>query len=74
MNIIDILNSTLNQHKKIDVKILPSQGLFYKDGFELYIKKAEIEDIHEYEQSYDPEDLGSVIYKLKRIVQKNSIM
>lgn len=74
MNIIDVLKSTLNQKKKIDVKKLPSQGLFYKDNFEMYIKKADIEDINEYEYKYDKEDLSSIIYKLKNIVQKNIIL
>lgn len=74
MSIIDVLKSTLNQKKKIDVKKLPSQGLFYKDNFEMYIKKADIEDINEYEYKYDKEDLSSIIYKLKNAVQKNTIL
>ena len=60
--------------KKIEVIYLPSQGLFYKDDFELYIKKAKIEDIIEYEYKYNKENLGSVITRLKKIVEKNVIL
>lgn len=74
MNLIDVIKSTLNQKKKIDVKKLPSLGLFYKDNFEMYIKKASIDDINKYEYKYDKEDLSSIIYKLKEIVKNNIIL
>lgn len=73
MSIISIIKSVLNINKKIEVKELPSQGLFYKDDFEIYIKKASIDDIVEYEYKYDPEDLSGIIIKLKKVVEKNTI-
>jgi hypothetical protein len=74
MNLISIIKGILNVQKKIEVIYLPSQGLFYKDDFELYIKKAKIEDIIEYEYKYNKENLGSVITRLKKIVEKNVIL
>ena len=71
MSLTNILKGILNLQKKIDVKTLPSQGLFYKDDFELWIKKADVEDIIEYEYGYEKEDLGQVINRVKRIVEKN---
>jgi len=74
MNLINILKSILNVQKKVDVTKLPSQGLFYKDDFEIFIKKADIEDIIEYEWNYEKDDVGEVIFRLKKIVQKNTIL
>lgn len=74
MNIVNILKSLLNVQKKIDVNQLPSQGLFYKDDFEIFIKKADVEDIIEYEWNYEKDDIGEVIFRLKRLVQKNVIL
>ncbi len=71
MNLTSLLKTILNLQKKLDISILPSQGLFYKDDFEIHIKKADIEDIIEYEHNYIKDDLGSVIFKLKKIVEKN---
>ena len=70
MNLVNLLKGLLNLQKKIDIKILPSQGLFYKDDFEITIKKADVEDIIEYEYNYIKDDLGSVIFKLKKVVEK----
>lgn len=73
MNLINILRGVLNYKKKIDIKRLPSQGLFYNDDFQLFIKKAEIEDIIEYESKYVKDDLNVIIEQLKNIVKKNCI-
>ena len=72
MSLTSIIKGILNIQKKIDLKTLPSQGIFYNDGFEIYIKKANLEDIIEYEYDYDEEQLGSVISKIKKIVEKNT--
>lgn len=74
MNLGSILKGILNLQKKIDLSILPSQGLFYKTDFELYIKKADIGDIIEYEHEYEKDDLGLVITRVKKIVEKNVIL
>lgn len=74
MSISNIIKGILNLQKKIDVKKLPSQGLFYKDEFELWIKKANMEDIIEYEYQYDKDDLGVVISRVKKVVEKNVIL
>jgi hypothetical protein len=73
MNLISLIKGLLNLKKKIDVKTLPSQGLFYADNFEISIKRANIEDITEYEYNYIKDDLGSIIVRLKKIVENNSI-
>lgn len=74
MSLSNIVKSILNLQKKIHVKTLPSQGLFYKDDFELWIKKADVADIIEYEYKYEREDIGQVIGRLKKIVEKNTIV
>ena len=70
MSLTSIIKGILNIQKKIDLKTLPSQGIFYNDGFEIYIKKANLEDIIEYEYDYDEEQLGSVISKIKKNCRK----
>lgn len=72
MNLSNIVKGLLNLQRPIDLKILPSQGLFYKDDFRISIKRAEMEDIIEYEHNYIVDNLGLVINKLKRVVEKNS--
>lgn len=72
--ISELLKSLLKCEKKIEVNKLPSQGLFYNDDFELKIKKADLEDIIEYEKNYQKDDLGLIINKLKKIVEKNVIV
>ena len=74
MSLINLLKNLLNLQKKIDSKILPSQGLFYKDDFELWIKRANLDDISNYELNYTKTDLGSIIKRVKRIVENNVIL
>jgi hypothetical protein len=73
MSINNILKCLLNFQKKIDIKKLPSQGLFYKEDFELFIKKADIGDIIEYEFNYNKESFTLIINKIKKIVENNTI-
>lgn len=73
MNLVNLLKGLLNLQKKLEVKNLPSQGLFYNEDFEICIKKAQVEDIIEYEHNYIKDDLSVVISKLKKVVEKNSI-
>lgn len=70
----NIFRSILTQKKELNLKKLPSLGLFYKNDFKLWIKKADIEDIIEYEYDYKKDDLGSVINRVKKIVKKNTIL
>jgi len=72
MNLVNLLKGLLNLQKKVDIKSLPSQGLFYNNDFEIIIKKANVGDIIEYEHDYIKDDLGLVITKLKKIVEKNT--
>ncbi len=74
MSISGFLKGILNLQKKVDLKSLPSQGLFYKDDFQLYIKKVDLTDIIEYEYKYVKEDLGLIISKVKKIVEKNIVI
>lgn len=68
---IDFFREIFVKRIKIDTKILPSQGLFYKKDFEISIKKASKKDILEYEEKYIKDDLGTVIYLIKKIVENN---
>ena len=74
MNLISLVKNLLNLQKKINTKILPSQGLFYKDDFEIWIKKADMEDIIEYEYDYIKDDIGVIIHKVKKAAQKNIVL
>ncbi len=74
MNLCDILGGFKNKAKLIDVKTLPSMGLFYKDDFLLKIRKANPEDILQYEIGFQKDDLGLIISKVKIIVENNIIL
>jgi hypothetical protein len=74
MNLSEIIRDLLNQPKKIDVKKLPTQGIFYKKDFELKIKKADMEDIIEYEINYEPENIYVIIDSLMKIVKNNVVL
>jgi hypothetical protein len=69
---IDFFRELFVKRVKVDTKILPSQGLFYKKDFEINIKKASKEDILDYEKNYVKDDVGTVIYLIKKIVEKNT--
>ena len=75
MILIDFIKNFFRKNKKkLDNKFLPSQGLFYNDDFEIIIKKVDIKEIKEYENGYDPEDLGIILSKLKKVVKDNIIL
>lgn len=74
MRLINFIKGLFVNKKEIDIKKLPSQGLFYKDDFKITIKKVDKKEILEYESGYDREDLGIVLGKLKRIVENNIIL
>lgn len=69
MNILNLIGSLVSKKKKLDIKSLPSQALFYKEDFELMIRKATIEEIVDYEYEYDSQNLALIIYKIKKIVK-----
>jgi hypothetical protein len=71
MTISGILRGLLSETKKIDIKSLPSQGLFYKDDILIKIKKADNSDITEYENNFDKDNLISAINCVKKVVSKN---
>jgi hypothetical protein len=74
MNLCNLMTNLCGRHKEIDSNKIPSQSLFYKDNFIIKIKKAESDDIKEYESDFVKEDLGSIIEKVKSIVEKNIIL
>lgn len=74
MGLLEILKGLLIETKNIDVKKLPSQGLFYSDDFSIKIKKAEVEDIIEYELKFDKSNIITCIECIKKIVSKNTIL
>jgi hypothetical protein len=74
MNLSNLIKNLLNLQKKVDTKLLPSQGLFYKEDFEVQIKRADIRDIVEYEYNYKKDNLSEIIQRVKRIVENNLII
>lgn len=74
MNVMDILKSLFTDYKVINTKDLPSQGLFYDKDFDIKIKKADIEDIIEYEHKFDKDNLLSAIECIKNVVNRNVII
>jgi hypothetical protein len=73
MNLANLVKSLLNIQKEINVGELPSMGLFYNDDFKISIKKADLEDIIEYEYKWD-NDVASVISRIKKLVKKNIVL
>jgi len=73
MGISQIIKSILGQTKKIEVVTLPTQGMFYPQDIEIKVKKADLEDIIDYEYNYDKENLYAVIESVKSIVRKNTL-
>jgi hypothetical protein len=69
--LFDILSSIINGTKKIDIKKLPTQGFFYRNSFEIKIKKAKIEDIIEYEYNFKADNVLEIIEIIKNFVRKN---
>ena len=72
--IINFLKKLFIKKIKIDIKSLPSQGLFYKNDFKITISSASKTDIIDYEKNYVKDDIGVVIYYIKKIVQRNIIV
>jgi hypothetical protein len=74
MNISKILNSLIKRNKRVDLKNLPSQGLFYPDNFSISIKRCSDEKIINYEKKYDSKDLLNIINNIKQVVNDNTIL
>lgn len=74
MSLFDLIRSLVSQTKKIDKSKLPSQGIFYFDDFDIKIKRADIEDIIDYEFNFDKNNLFSVIESIKKVIRKNIIL
>jgi hypothetical protein len=70
MNIQDILTSLLTERRDIDVKSLPSQGLFYPEDLRLSIRKAEFWDILDYESNIDRTNIIKSIECIKSVVER----
>jgi hypothetical protein len=73
-NLLNILGKVINIKKKLDIKTLPTQGYFYKDDFSISIKRAEVEDIEEYESNFQKENLSLILNKIRKVVEKNTIL
>jgi len=74
MNFTNLMKELFGVYKEIDTKKLPSQSLFYKDDFNIKIKKADLSDINQYENDFIKDDLAVIIDKVKTIVEKNLIL
>jgi hypothetical protein len=69
--IIEFFRKLFVSKRKIDIKLLPSQGLFYKEDFGITVRPASKKDIEDYEKNYVRDDVGVVIYYIKKIVERN---
>ena len=74
MDIPSILQRLLTHSQRIDIKSMPSQGIFYPKDFEIEIKKADVEDIINYEYKFDKENIFTIIDLVKDVVNKNIIL
>lgn len=70
MNIMSVITSLYSRNKRINTKELPSMGLFYPPDLKIYIGKCTTEDILAYEEHYDPNNVLSIVYCMKTIVDK----
>lgn len=69
--IVEFFKKLFVRKKKIDIKLLPSQGLFYKEDLTITVTSASKNDIEDYEKNYIRDDIGVVIYYIKKIVERN---
>lgn len=74
MEIATLLKSLIGINKKLKLEEFPSRGLFYPNGFEIWIKKASMEDIIKYDLDFKETDILSVIENIKNIVINNTIL
>ena len=68
-----IIGSIFNYKKfiEIDVKNLPSRGMFYPEDFKIKIKAAEKEDIEKYHSKYIDGDFISILTGIKWVIRHN---
>jgi hypothetical protein len=70
----EFFNNLFQKKRKIEINSLPSQGLFYSNDIKISIKSASKSDIKDYEDNYIKDDIGVVIYYIKKIVERNIIV
>lgn len=58
--------------KKLNLKHLPSMGLFYPDNFEIYIKKCNKKYIEEYKIQLETDSLNELVKTITRVIIDNS--
>lgn len=73
MGLIEIIKGKLTSTKELNVKKLPSLGLFYKDDFKIFIKKVSIEDIVDYESGFEIRSVTNFLSKIKKIVKNYTV-
>lgn len=72
--ILELLNSIINKKRKINIKELPSQGLFHSKDFSLSIKRASEEDINHYIKHIDNKSISVIINLIKYVVKNNTTL
>jgi len=73
MKFLNKLKIFFTKKREININELPSQGIFYKSDFKIFIKKATMADIIEYEHNFIS-DVNSSVSRIKKIIQKNVIL
>jgi len=74
MTLNGILSLLVIQKKDLELTKLPSQGFFYPKDMKLKIKKAEPQDILDYESRIDRHNMIKSIDCIKTIVQRNIML
>lgn len=74
MNLVSKIKKFFVKTKKIDLKTLPSQGIFYEKNFQIRIKMVDKSEIEEYEKNYVKDNISIMLYKIKKVVEANTIL
>jgi len=71
---LSFLKKLFIKYKKLDKNLLPSQGLFYNDDFNIKIKRATKDEIQTYKNSYKDKDILTLLELIKFIVKNNIVI
>jgi hypothetical protein len=74
MNLFNKIKKVFVKKQKINLKTLPSQGIFYEKDFQLKIKMVDKNEILDYEKNYLKDNLSIILYKIKKVVESNTIL
>tara|TARA_Y100000389_G_scaffold30194_1_gene25591 strand:+ start:2197 stop:2967 length:771 start_codon:yes stop_codon:yes gene_type:complete len=68
MNLFNLIKGIRNKPKKINTSKLPSRGFFYKDDFEIYIKRCNKDYINQYKKNIDTTNISKILKRVTRLI------